>query len=298
MHTRTWNLKKFAEWCMERGITRPSEVTRPIIERYRRDMFYGLTGSRKPYQATTQAHRLQELRGFFRWLIRNNLILSNPAADIEMPRQEERLPRAILTPAEVEKVLSLPDIRKPFGLRDRAIIETLYSTAIRRSELINLMLYDVEFDRGVVVIRLGKGRRDRMAPIGERALFWIRQYLARARPHLAVPPETGRLFLSQRGGPLSRNQLSGFVRRYILRAKLGKVGSCHLFRHSCATHMHNNGGDIRFIQMMLGHKDLTSTEIYTRVSIQKLKQIHHNTHPAATLDRRPAQSNPEEETYL
>lgn len=296
--TRKCNLKHFARWCAERGILRPSEVTRPVIERYRRYMFYKRKPGGAPYAMSTHCQRFTDIRQFFRWLARKNLILHNPAADLESMRREKRLPRAILTLSDIEKIFSLPDVRTPQGARDRAILETLYSTGLRRSELIQLMISDVDHERGVVVVRLGKGKKDRVVPIGERALVWIRIYMERGRPRFVVPPDDGHIFLSARGVGISRNQLSLLVRRYVLRAKLGKTGSCHLFRHSCATHMHENGGDIRFIQAMLGHEDITSTEIYTRVGIHKLKLVHTSTHPTATLDRRPAHSQTEEEIYI
>jgi integrase/recombinase XerD len=199
---------------------------------------------------------------------------------LELPKLERRLPKAILSAQEAESVINQPDIGEPLGLRDRAILETLYSTGIRRQELINLLVQDVDRERGTLFVRQGKGKADRMIPIGERAVQWIDKYLNETRPELACGQDEGRLFLSQYGTAISPNGLTLLVRNYIEKAHIGKRGSCHLFRHTMATLMLENGADIRFIQAMLGHVKLDTTQIYTQVSIKKLKEIHTLTHPA------------------
>ena len=152
------------------------------------------------------------------------------------------------------------------GLRDRAILETLYSTGMRRLELIGLSCYDLDRERGTVMIRQGKGKKDRMIPIGERALAWIDQYLESARPDLVVGQDDGTLFLTNAGEAFTPDRLTQMVRDYVDAADIGKRGSCHLFRHTMATLMLENGADIRFIQAMLGHAELSTTQIYTQVS--------------------------------
>jgi integrase/recombinase XerD len=219
-------------------------------------------------------------------------VLSNPAADIDLPKLEKRLPRDILTISEVEQVLSVPDVTTPLGLRDRAILETLYSTGMRRGELLGLRLTDLNPETGVIMIRLGKGKKDRVLPIGERALAWLRKYITDARPQLVVEPDDGAIFLAYNGTPLIDGSLGEVVRNLILDSKVGKRGSCHLFRHTMATHMLEGGADIRFIQQMLGHAQLTTTEIYTQVSIRKLREILA-THPGARLKRRAGTESPE-----
>ena len=167
------------------------------------------------------------------------------------------------------------------GVRDRAILETLYSTGIRRRELSNLHVYDVDQDRGTVIVRQGKGRKDRMIPIGERALARINKYLDEVRPTMIVGHNSEDvLFLNHLGQQIAPNALTNLVRRYVEQSEIGKRGPCHLFRHTMATLMHDNSADIRFIQAMLGHSKLTTTEIYTQVSIKKLKEFHTATHPA------------------
>lgn len=195
---------------------------------------------------------------------------------------ERRLPKHVLTIAEVEQVMRQPKLDEPRGVRDRAIIETLYSTGMRRRELIGLALFDIDRERGTVMIRQGKGKKDRMIPIGERAIAWIDRYQEEVRPDLVVgrdPAHLATLFLTQTGEPFTPNRLTQLVRGYVEAARLGKSGSCHLFRHTMATLMLENGADIRYIQAMLGHAELSTTQIYTQVSIRRLKEIHTATHP-------------------
>ncbi|PCH62787.1 MAG: hypothetical protein COC09_02915 [Gammaproteobacteria bacterium] len=166
------------------------------------------------------------------------------------------------------------------GVRDRTMIETLYNTGMRRMELVNLTLYDIDYRRGAVWIRQGKNQKDRFIPIGNSALSWITKYQDDARAELVLEPDNGTLFLTDYGERFKRDALSNLVKRYLIKAGITTLGSCHLFRHACATHMLENGADIRFIQQLLGHEDLSTTEIYTHVSIDILKAIHQATPPS------------------
>ncbi len=278
----------FIEWCEARSITRPQEVTKPVIDRYQRHLFHMRKENGKPLTFSAQVCRLVPIRGFFKWLARQNVLLWNPASEIELPRQEKRLPKHVLSADEAERVMLQPNVADLFGLRDRAILETLYSTGIRRMEVIHLSVFDVDVERGTLMVRQGKGKKDRMIPIGERAVLWIERYLNEARPELVMPPDAGVLFLTQEGDALSTNRLTQLVRDYVNAAETGKTGACHLFRHTCATLMLEGGADIRYIQELLGHVELSTTQIYTRVSIRKLKAVHALTHPSAKLER-PAQ---------
>jgi len=274
------NLGYFLTWCEERGLVAPGEVTREVLIRYQRWLYTYRSDNGKPLSFRSQSVRLSPVRGFFKWLSKNHHILTNPAADLELPRYERRLPKHILTIGEVEQVMSLPDVQAILGIRDRAILETFYSTGMRRMELITLKIYDLDSERGTVLVH-GKGRKDRVIPIGERAVIWIEKYLADVRPRLAVEPDDGILFLTVDGEALSPNRLSDIAGRYVLAAEIGKTGACHLFRHTMATHMLEGGADIRFVQEMLGHAELSTTQTYTKVSIRKLKEIHTRTHPGA-----------------
>jgi integrase/recombinase XerD len=220
------------------------------------------------------------VRAFFKWLCRQNQLLANPAADLDLPRAEKRLPRHVLTASETERVLALPDVSEPLGLRDRAILEAFYSTGMRRMELLGLKLYDLDQERGTVFIRQGKGKKDRMIPMGERAFAWVSRYLEEARGSLALTPDEGIVFLTNVGLVFEPNRLTQLVRHYVDKAEIGKTGACHLFRHTCATLMLENGADIRFIQQLLGHEKLETTQIYAQVSIRMLKEVHTRTHPA------------------
>jgi len=297
VESRAEILASFAAWCEERGIGRPTEVTRPILQRYQRWLFYYRKKNGQPLGVSTQYERLVVVTVFFRWLTRNNHLLYNPASELELPRTEKRLPKAILSIEEVEKVLAQADLRTPLGLRDRAILEVLYSTGIRRSELTGLSIFSLDQDRGTLLIRKGKGKKDRMIPIGERALRWVEKYLTEARPQLVMEPDEGVLFLTGEGEAITPGHLTDQVAAYIDAASIGKKGSCHLFRHTMATLMLEGGADTRFIQQMLGHENLASTQLYTRVSIRKLKEIHTATHPAAKLERRerPAEDGEDED---
>jgi integrase/recombinase XerD len=287
--TIEWNeneLRFFLGWCEERSLRNPTEVTRPILERYQRWLYYYRKPSGQPLSIATQHKRLAGVLAFFRWMAKGNLILFNPASELELPRLDRRLPRQVLSVAETEQIMNLPDVTTASGIRDRAILETLYSTGIRRAELVNLGLYDVHRDQGTLMVRLGKGRKDRVVPIGERALSWIEKYLVEVRPTLVMEPDDGTLFISHFGQAYSPHWVTEIVRTYVIQAGIGKTGGCHLFRHTMATLMLESGADIRFIQAMLGHAKLETTSIYTYVSIRKLKEIHELTHPASRLGRR------------
>ena len=273
-------LRWFIEWCLERDVRRPGDVSKAMLERYQRHLYHYRDAKDKPMGFVHQAHHLSHLRAWFRWLCKQNLILFNPASEIELPKLGHRLPKAILSAKEAEKVLAQPDVGDRFGLRDRAMLEVLYSCGIRRGELSGLTLYSMDAERGTLMIRQGKGKKDRLIPIGKRAIGWVQRYLSEARPKLVINPTETALFISNYGLAIEPDSLTEFVRKYIDAANIGKRGSCHLFRHTMATLMLDNGADIRYIQAMLGHVSISTTEIYTQVAIRRLQQIHSLTHPA------------------
>lgn len=278
-------LTLFIVWCEDRAIERAVEVTKPIVDRYQRWLYHETRPDGKPLSARSQQARLIPIKGFFKWLTKTNHIAYNPASELELPKTGERLPRVVLTANEAEAVLSAPDITTALGLRDRAMLELLYSTGMRRSELAGLKVYDIEHGRETVMIREGKGKKDRVVPVGERTLAWVRKYEEEARPELVGYADEGWLFVTAEGLPMVPEYLTKLVAEYIDKAAIGKRGSCHVFRHTCATLMLEGGADIRFIQQMLGHARLETTQIYTRVSIARLKAIHDATHPGAKLTR-------------
>lgn len=272
-------LKKFIRWCSERELHQPPEITKPMLDRYARYLYYYRKSDGQPLSFGTQNVFLSPIKTFFKWLTREHHILYNPASEMELPRKPKRLPRSILNLHEIELILSQPDIDTDEGIRDRAIMETLYSTGIRRAEVAKLKVYDIDAKRQTLLVREGKNSQDRVVPTGERALSWIQKYQWDVRPRYVTANDEGYLFLNEHGQRFKRGTLSGRVKRYFQHAGVQVQGSCHLFRHAMATHMLDNGADIRFIQALLGHRDLNTTEIYTHVSIEKLKQIHAATHP-------------------
>ena len=181
---------------------------------------------------------------------------------------------------QVEAILNLSDVKTLLGLRNRAIMEVFYSSGIRRMELIGLKLYDLDIERGTLMVRMGKGRKDRFIPVGSRACAWVDKYLMQVRPEIVAGYDDQTLFLDDFGQPMTVRFLGDLIRRHVEAGGITTPGACHVFRHAMATHMLENGADIRFIQAMLGHANLETTQIYTQVSMTKLKEIHSATHPA------------------
>ena len=271
----------FLAWAKDRGIEQPADATRAVLERYQRFLHLYRKKNGDPLATRTQVGHIAALRAFFKWMARERYIASNPASELILPRKEFRLPANVMTPPQVEKVLAATNITDPIGIRDRAILETFYSSGIRRMETIRLTPKDLDRERGMVMVRLGKGKKDRIVPIGDRALLWIDKYMQEVRPlHLVGHQADDPLFLTEQGNPLTPNLLSKMVRQYVLASGVNKNGACHLFRHAMATAMLENGADIRFVQEMLGHACMETTAIYTHVAATKLKEIHNATHPA------------------
>ena len=281
---RRRHLGYFATFVTARGVDRPGAVTLELLVDYQQQLFLHRKPDGTPLTFGTQVQRLVPITQLFSWLRRQGRIPTNPAADLVMPRPDRRLPEATLSATEMSAVLSTPDVSRRLGLRDRAVLEVFYSCALRRNELIELRQRDVDFTRGTVFVRCGKGAKDRYVPIGERALFWLRLYLDAVRPHFATDAHPEHLFLSSAGTPLCPDWLSRKVRAYLTQAAIGKHGSCHLLRHTVATLMLEGGADIRYVAEMLGHARLETTQRYTRVSIERLRAVHAATHPAAGLN--------------
>ena len=283
-------IRRFIAWCDERGLDDPREITKPILERYQRYLFYYRKEDGAPLTVGMQAQYLAPLKTWFKWLSRQHHILANPAADLDLPKQPKCLPRSVPSVQEVEAILSEADPATAAGLRDRALLETLYATGLRRMELPGVSIYDIDLNRGVLWVRHGKGKRERVVPLGDRAMAWLDKYLIESRPQL-LADDTAALFLTDYGEPVQPHYVADKVKRYMQFANVNKTGSTHLLRHACATHMLEGGADIRYIQEMLGHANLQTTEIYTHVSIDKLIAVHGATHPSR-LTRHRDSKNP------
>lgn len=278
--SQTKQLRHFRETCEQRGVRNVNAIGRQTILDYQRHLFHYRKKRGGALANGTQRQWLTAVVSFMAWLTRQGIIPFNPAAELEMPRTEHRLPKAILSHSEVERVLRVPDVTRPFGLRDRAILEVFYSTGIRRGELCHLNLNDIDFERGVLRVEQGKGRKDRYVPIGARALNWVERYLTHARPRLGRISDPVALFLGTTGRRVHPGRLAAHVHQLIVRARLGKTGSCHLFRHAFATVLLENGCDIRHIQSMMGHAKLETTAIYIHLNMRDLKAAHEKYHPA------------------
>jgi integrase/recombinase XerD len=278
---RRYTFKVFFNWAAERDLTGASQITRPILESYQRWLWRCPKANGQRLGWSTQREHLGTLKDFFRWLTRRDVILHNPASELELPRMEKRLPQAVLTLPEVERLLAVPDVTDPLGIRDRTMLEMFYSTGIRRTELCHIDQPDVNTERRTLHVRLGKGKKDRVVPIGTRAIVWLELYLKEVRPRLCLDTRTQALFLTGYGGPFNPDVVSRMVAAWLARAGLKRKGCCHILRHTCATHMLENGADIRFIQQLLGHEKLDTTAIYTEVSIKQLQEVHARCHPSA-----------------
>jgi integrase/recombinase XerD len=273
-------ISRFIGWCDERGLSKPQDITRPILERYQRHVYHYRKHNGQPLTVSAQLGLILPLQAWFKWLTKQNHILYNPAADLDLPTRPKALPKGLLSVAQIEEILNDCDIAKPEGMRMRAMLEVLYSTGVRRFELAGLKLFDVDTERGALMVRQGKGAKDRLVPLGERACAWVDKYLREVRPELVASADDYSLFLDDDGSAFDPGKLGDQVRRHLSKSGVQHAGSCHLFRVACATHMLENGADIRFIQSLLGHAKLDTTQIYTLVSLAKLKEVHNATHPA------------------
>jgi integrase/recombinase XerD len=278
-------LQAFSQWACARGVTDAARVSKADLEEYQRRLFLYRKADGKPLALGTQLNSLVALRTFFKRLAKAKSIPVNPASDLELPRVGRRLPRSILSIAEIDAMLDRTDPATPRGLRDRVLLELLYSTGLRRMEVANLACGDVDLGREAIFVHAGKGRVDRVVPMGSRAAAWLQRYLLEARPQLASP-SSERLFFTDYGVPATPDYVAKRVRRYKELAGIEKTGAAHLLRHACATHMLEGGADIRFIQSLLGHASLQTTQIYTHVSVEKLKAVHAATHPAQLKNSR------------
>ena len=225
----------------------------------------------------TTARQLSSLRRFFRYLLREEKIDRDPTADIESPKLGRPLPKS-LSEDEVEQLLAAPDPGSALGLRDRAMFETLYATGLRVTELVGLALFQVNLDQGVVKV-IGKGSKERLVPLGDEAVHWLNSYLQQGRAQLLKGRNTDAVFPSNRGSAMSRQTFWHNIKRYANQAGIKKSISPHTLRHAFATHLVNHGADLRVVQMLLGHSDLSTTQIYTQVARERLKQLHAAHHP-------------------
>ncbi len=234
----------------------------------------------QPLSLSSRRSLIVQIQKFFNWLCFQSYMLFNPALHLEKPIQPKNLSRRILTYQQVQSVLEQPDTQTKIGIRDKAMLELFYGSGIRRTELVNLHVDDIHFDREVVHVREGKGAKDRLVPVAKRVLGYIEQYMNTVRKGW-VKGQDRTLFLSYRGKKMDTSNLGIFVKRYMIRAGIDKPGACHIFRHSMATHMLEGECSLRYVQEMLGHSRISSTQVYTHVTMTKLKEVYARCHPSA-----------------
>jgi integrase/recombinase XerD len=237
---------------------------------------FGFLASRKG-RSSSAARRVSSLKRFYQYCVRERLMHADPTLKLDAPRRAPRFPKT-LSERDVEMLLAAPGTTTAMGLRDRAMLETLYATGLRVSELVALKVHEANLDAGVVRV-LGKGSKERLVPLGEEAVQWIARYLREARPQLAGRRNPDALFITARGAGMTRQAFWHLIRRYAARALPGKPLSPHVLRHAFATHLINHGADLRVVQMLLGHADISTTQIYTHVARERLKQLHAKHHP-------------------
>ena len=265
------DLSQFARWLEAQHGKRLLDGNVADIQSYLGHQF------RKKTRASSAARLLSSLKRFYRYCLRQGRVKADPTLRIDTPKLPRGLPKS-LTEEDVENLLAAPRAEKALGLRDRAMLETLYASGLRVSELVALKLRQVSQDMGVVRV-VGKGSKERLVPLGEEAIAWIRQYLKEARPELLGGRAADDLFVTARGAAMTRQMFWHLLRRYAAQAGLKKSISPHTLRHAFATHLLNHGADLRVVQLLLGHSDISTTQIYTHVARERLKQLHAKHHP-------------------
>jgi integrase/recombinase XerD len=263
------DLQAWAAWLGTRGLL---EADRGDVEGWLADQF------RAKAKATSVSRRLSALRRFYRLQLERAAVREDPTARVRSPKQPRRLPK-LLSEAQVEALLAAPATETTLGLRDRAMLETLYATGLCVSELVGLRLSQVSVDTGVVRV-VGKGSKERLVPLGDEAVEWLQRYAKEARPALAGDAKNACVFLTNRHTPLTRQAFWALIKRYAIKSGIAPAAlSPHVLRHAFATHLLNHGADLRVVQLLLGHADITTTTIYTHVARERLKQLHAQHHP-------------------
>ncbi|HZZ93372.1 MAG TPA: site-specific tyrosine recombinase XerD [Usitatibacter sp.] len=265
------DLAAFAAWLEQSSGKRLLDAAAADLQRH---LAWQVDRKAKP---RTTSRLVSSLKRFYQFALREGLRRDDPAARLESPKLPRSLPKS-LSEAEVELLLAAPDVATAQGLRDRAMLETLYASGLRVSELVGLKTLQVGLDMGVVRV-LGKGSKERLTPLGQEAVAWIERYQREARGELLRGRKSDALFVTPRGGPMTRQAFWALIKRYAARAQIRHAISPHTLRHAFATHLINHGADLRVVQMLLGHADISTTQIYTHVARERLKALHRKHHP-------------------
>uniref|UniRef100_Q47IN7 Tyrosine recombinase XerD n=1 Tax=Dechloromonas aromatica (strain RCB) TaxID=159087 RepID=Q47IN7_DECAR len=255
-----------------------NNASEPLLDLHETTLTAFIAHLAKQTRATSQARYLSTLRRFYRWQLGRGRIVADPTLKLANPSRPSRLPK-VMSEKQVEALLDAPDLDTPLGLRDRAMLETIYATGLRVSELVNLRLHEVSLADGVLRA-LGKGSKERLVPLGQLAIEWIKRYLNEARPDILNGQHSDDLFITARGGGMTRQAFWQLIKRYALIAGIAPDKlSPHVLRHAFATHLLNHGADLRVVQLLLGHADISTTQIYTHVARERLKTLHAVHHP-------------------
>lgn len=271
------DLKQFVTFLEKKNIKDFSEILPVTISSYLAEL------KNDSAQSSTLSRKLSSLKGFFKYLYRNKYIDKNPTETFHSTKLKRKLP-AVLSFEEINKILELPDVKSILGLRDKALLEVAYSSGLRVSEIINLKINDIYFDDEILRI-LGKGNKTRLVPIGSFAQQWLKKYLKDSRPSLEKKMKSANyVFLNRRGTKLSRMGIWKIFNQYSSEAKIEKEIHPHTFRHSFATHLIEGGADLRAVQEMLGHSDISTTQIYTHIDREYIRQVYNQFHPRGSKE--------------
>ena len=281
-----YGLRDLARFLDSEHIYSIEDLSGDVLEEYQEDLAFRLTAKGKLLSLRYHSQLLGVAKGFTRFLKDKDYLLHDPGERIKLPKKPKKLPKTILSTKEVKKLLDAPDMRTNRGYRNRIILEILYDTAIRRSELRDIRISDLDLDAGYILIR-GKGDKDRVVPLSQRVCEMTRNYILSVRPSLVQGEDTGYLILNRWGQKMDPNGVWAVVKRCVHLANIKKNISTHTFRHTCATHMLKNGAPVRHLQEMLGHESLESTQVYTHVTINDLKEIHAKYHPGEHMGDKP-----------
>lgn len=266
------DIAQFAAWLEDAGSNCVLDAAPADLHRH-----LAWQVEKKRAAARTTSRLVSSLKRFFQFALREGLRRDDPAADLESPKLPRSLPKS-LSESQVEALLGAPNVESAQGLRDRAMLETLYASGLRVSELVGLKTMQVSLEMNVVRV-LGKGSKERLTPLGEEAADWITRYLREARPEMLHGRKSDALFVTTRGGPMTRQAFWALVKRHAAQADIHVAISPHTLRHAFATHLINHGADLRVVQLLLGHADISTTQIYTHVARERLKQLHRKHHP-------------------
>lgn len=280
-------LRKFLNWSLTQKVYRIDQINMDVLDNYMEYLnSYRQKLNNKPLCSAQKRNLLTFVKTFIEKMHARGLLESNTLVGIELPSKGRALPKALFTQCEVEKILSLPLLFGINGYRDRVVMETFYATGIRRTELLSLDMDDVNLTEQLLRVNRGKGNKERIVPISERTCQWIAMYLSKIRPRIALISSGSALFLANNGKRYRAGKLSEMVGRYVKLSGMKRRGACHLFRHATATIMLDNGAELRHVQEMLGHADISTTQIYTHVSRAKLTEVYNKSHPSALSEQR------------